>query len=94
MSATTTTEMNIEGANCTFCLNATLDALRAVDGVEDVSVSSVTGCLVVESHDVDEKALVDIAATQLHGIATWGNEAEMTGVKPAIVEMHCTHRHP
>lgn len=88
-----TTEMNIEGANCSFCLNETLDVLRSQEGVESASVSAVDGCLVVESHDVDQRVLVDIAAANLHGIATWGDEAEMIGIKPTIVQTHCPHRH-
>lgn len=89
--ASTTTEMDIKGADCPFCLNATLDALRSRDGVENAFISAVNGCLVVKSHDIDQRVLVDIAATNLHGTATWADETEMVGVKPIITRTHCTN---
>lgn len=45
---TETTEMIIEGANCPFCLNDTLEKLRTQPGVVDAHLSATDHCVRVE----------------------------------------------
>lgn len=85
------TELRIDGANCPACLNATLDALRAVPGVRDVGTSSVDGCLVIEHDDVDGATLGAVIREHLHGVAMSGAEIVMVSVEPLVADLHCGH---
>jgi copper chaperone CopZ len=87
------TEMRIDGANCPICLNTTLDALRAVPGVQHVSMSSVEGCVAIDHDDVDVATLVDTIRGHLHGIVMYGAEFEMVSIDPVVAELRCGH-HP
>lgn len=90
--ATETTEMRIEGANCSFCLNAALDTLRSQPDVVRADLSARDGCLVVEHKGGDSRRYVEIAAQALHGVSKFGNELQMVQVDPKVAEIHCPHR--
>lgn len=85
------TEVVIQGANCPFCLNETLELLRATPGVQSVEASSSAGCLVVVHDSTDEETLVDLMHAHLHGIAKAGNEIVMTEVGPTVRILGCSH---
>lgn len=85
------TEVVIQGANCPLCLNETLEALRAIPGVRSVDASSSRGCLVIVHDTTDEKALVAVMHTHLHGITKAGNEIVMTEVGPTVKLLGCCH---
>jgi copper chaperone CopZ len=86
------TELRIDGANCSVCLNTTIDALRAVPGVHAVTTSNVDGCLAIEHDDVDPSHLAQTIRANLHGVATYGAELEMVSVDPLVADLHCAHR--
>ena len=88
------TEMRIDGANCPFCLVATVDALRAVPGVRTVGTSVAAGCLVIEHDDLDPAALGAVIADHLHGVSMSGAEIVMVAVEPLVAELHCGHHPP
>jgi copper chaperone CopZ len=85
------TELRIDGANCPLCLNATLDALRAIPGVRDIATSSVARCLAIEHDDVDPHSLFDTIREHLHGVAMSGAEIVMVSVDPLVGDLHCNH---
>lgn len=61
------TMVQLEGANCTYCMNAVKDELLARPLVRDVHMSAVAGCLVVEHDHDDPSALVAVLRRSLHG---------------------------
>ena len=85
------TELRIEGADCPFCINSTVDALGSLDGVRQVSVSSVAGCLAIDHDDLDVAALIGVVRDRLHGVAMAGAEIVMVSVEPLVVDLHCAH---
>jgi len=85
------TELRIDGANCTSCLNTTIDALRAVPGVNSVNMSSVSGCLAIDHDDVDDRQLVETIRANLHGTEMFGAELKMVSVDPLVADLHCSH---
>jgi hypothetical protein len=85
------TELRIDGANCTTCLTATLEALRSVPGVRDVTTSSVDGCLAIEHDGLDPAGLADTVRHHLHGVARSGAEIVMVSVDPLVVDLRCDH---
>ena len=87
-----TTEIIINGANCPFCLNDTLEKLRSQPGVVDARLSATDHCLRVEHEGSDSRPYVDVVRSTLHGIATYGNELVMVEVDPEVASLHCTHR--
>ena len=87
-----TLEIRIQGANCPYCLNETMDRLRAEPGVASVRASMADGCLVVEHRDVAEARLVAIVGDNLHGSARSSNEIVMVQIDAEVAELHCAHR--
>ena len=85
------TELRIDGANCSYCLNDTLAALRAAPGVRDVHTSSTSGCLGIEHDDLEPAALVDIVREHLHGVVMSGAEIVMVSVDPLVADIGCCH---
>lgn len=85
------TELRIDGANCSYCLNDTLAALRAAPGVRDVHTSAVSGCLGIEHDDLDPAGLVAIVREHLHGMTMSGAEIVMVSVDPLIADLGCCH---
>ena len=85
------TELRVDGANCPLCLNALLDRLRSVPGVNSVTSSISEGCIAVDHDDAAGKDLLEVIGTSLHGIALASNEIVMTTVKPVVTVLHCSH---
>lgn len=88
------TELRVDGANCPLCLNALLDRLRSVPGVNSVTSSISEGCIAVDHDDAAGKDLLEVIGTSLHGIALASNEIVMTTVKPVVTVLHCSHEPP
>lgn len=88
----TTTEIIVEGANCNFCMNETLDLLRRQPGVLAAHSSMTGGCLVVEHEQLPVDDLLDLVRRHLHGVAMSSIEPVMVAVDPRVAELHCTHR--
>lgn len=93
MSAPTTetTEYIVKGANCSVCLNATLDALRAQPSVVDAHLSATDHCIRIEHDGSETDRYLEIVRTTLHGVVKYGNEIRMVEVDPELAELHCTH---
>lgn len=85
------TELRIDGANCPDCLNATLDALRSVPGVDHVATQSSAGCVAIEHQDVGVEVLLDETRAHLRGIDQAGAELVMVSVEPVVVNLACPH---
>jgi hypothetical protein len=89
--STTTLEISIAGANCPWCLNETLDALRAHDGVVSVATSITSQCLRVEHDGVDDAFLLAIVRRHLHADGTSSAEHVMTAVDAVVADIGCRH---
>ena len=90
---TATTEISVEGANCPWCFNDTLDVLRREPGVVSV-VASITGhCIRVEHHDVAIDRLLAVVRGRLHADDTSPTEHVMVTVDPYVADLQCTHHH-
>lgn len=88
---TTTLEISIAGANCPWCLNDTVDALRAHDRVVAVASSLAGQCLRVDHAGADEGALLATVRRHLHADATSSAEHVMVGVDAVVVDIGCRH---
>lgn len=86
------TELRIDGANCSYCLNDTIAALRAAPGVRKVDTSAVSGCLAIDHDGVAPATLVELVRQHLHGVALAGAEIVMVSVDPLVVDLGCCHR--
>lgn len=87
----THTELRVRGADCPSCLNATLDALRAVPGVRAVDTSSVAGCLAIDHDDLDPEHLARVIRDHLRGVEMFGAEIMMVSVEPLVADLRCRH---
>jgi hypothetical protein len=87
-----TTEITIVGANCTWCLNDTLDRLRREPGVVDVDANIAGQCLRVRHHAVAVDRLLTVIRGHLRADGTSSTEHVMVEIDPAVAELHCTHR--
>lgn len=88
----TRTEMSIEGANCPWCFNETIDCLRAEPGVEAVAGSLTDQCLLIDHDDIDVDSLLSLVAAHLHAEEVWATEHVMVQVKPHPTDLCCTAR--
>lgn len=88
---TETTEIVIQGANCSLCLNDTLNMLREQPGVVEVHLSATDHCLRIEHEVTATDNYVDLVRVTLHGVTKYGNEIVMVAVDPEVAELHCTH---
>lgn len=89
---TKTTEIIVKGANCSHCLNNTLEKLRAQPGIVDVQISAVDHCIRLEHNGSDVRPYLEVVRSELHGIVKYGNELRMVEVDPEVASLHCTHR--
>jgi copper chaperone CopZ len=89
-AGTVVTEIGVEGADCAWCMNETLDQLRSVDGVTEVH-ASVHGCISVAHVDADVADLLAVVRSSLHGTALSSNEMEMAAIEPVVRELRCPH---
>ena len=84
--ATTTAEFDIPGANCPWCLNETLDALRAERGVVSAEASMSGQCLRVEHRGVDTRTLVAVIGDHLRTDEMSSAEHVVGRVAPRVAE--------
>ncbi|MGY6501013.1 MAG: hypothetical protein ACXIVQ_09005 [Acidimicrobiales bacterium] len=61
------TQILVENANCTFCIDAVRTELLARPLVRHVEMSATAGCLEVEHDHDDPAALVALLRASLHG---------------------------
>ena len=85
------TEVRVDGANCSLCLNALIDQLRSVKGINAVDSSITEGCRAID-HDLLETDVLDLIGTSLHGVAMASNEVVMTTARPTISTLGCIHQ--
>lgn len=83
------TKLQVQNANCTFCMNAVKKELLERPLVNDVRSSATEGCWVVD-HDDDPAALIAILNQSLHGwnIATNGEIISVT--TDSRISDHCS----
>lgn len=85
------TEINIAGADCPWCFNDALDAVRGLEGVTKVS-SSITGeCIQVAHRGIDISVMLDTLRATLHGVESSGYGSRMTRIDPMPTEPRCSH---
>jgi hypothetical protein len=87
---TTATEISVAGANCAWCLNEALDALRATPGVTRVATSMADECVVVDHPGADLEIVLDTLRHHLHG-ASPDPEPDLLRVEPQLAAGTCRH---
>jgi copper chaperone CopZ len=94
LAPTAVTEIAIDGANCPWCFNETIDELRAQPGVRSVTASISAQCLRVEHAGSDPAHLIETVRQHLRADAMFGAEHEMVNVEPRVADLRCTrHAH-
>ena len=91
-AATTTTRIDVTGANCPWCFNDVMDRLRADPAVVSVRGSIATHLLVVEHGGADDERLLALVQRNLHVDARGSSEHVMAAVDPSVTELpgpHC-----
>ncbi len=86
-----TTEIAVVGADCTWCFNETLDALRVAPGVIAAHGSIAAQCFRIEHGGIDDDELLSLVRAHLHAEDISSSEHVMVEVDPKVVELHCTH---
>ena len=89
-----TTEIRLDGANCSLCFNDTARSLMAQPGVLAVNGSIGEQCFRID-HDesVADDRLLSIVSEHLHGDDRSSWEHKMVAVDAAVAQMHCTRGH-
>lgn len=90
------TKLQIEGANCSACLNDIVDQLRTVDGVNTVDSSIGDGCIAVDHDELTASDLIAWIGGSLHSVGVASNEIVMDSVVPTISVLPCerdSHHH-
>lgn len=86
------TTLDLEGANCPYCFNETLDDLARVDGVSKVHGSMGGTCIVIDhDDDVPVDMLVERIHRHLHGVQMFSNEIQMSSIDPSVLVRPCIH---
>lgn len=88
----TTTEITVPGANCSWCLNETLDLLRAEPGVSAAVADIGRQCLIIDHDDIAVDRLLAVIRGHLHAEDMTSAERVMVAVDPHVAELRCTHR--
>jgi copper chaperone CopZ len=84
------TELTTPGANCPFCINEALDALRRVDGVLSIRSSMRGQCIrVVHRAEVDVADVVAILRRRVFGVELCSNEWQMAAIEPERTPRPC-----
>lgn len=89
-----TIEIDIAGADCPWCLNDSLEALRQLDGVLAVRASAYGHCIEVEHDGVAPDVVFDLLRATLHGIDPSYPETVMVDVDPTPAVHGCRHGAP
>ena len=89
-----TTEILLDGANCSLCFNETARVLMAQSGVSAVNGSIGAQCFRIDHDDgVADARLLAIVIEHLHADDVSSSEHKMVAVDAKIVQLHCTHGH-
>lgn len=91
MEPMTTETIDITGADCSWCLNDTLDAVRQLDGVTSVRSSMAGGCVQVDHELVDVAPVIEVLRSGLRGSDVSTNQAQIVAVEPAVTTGSCSH---
>lgn len=83
----------IDGANCPFCFNETLDDLAHIEGVRAVRGSIAGPCIELDHDDVALDTITGTVRNRLHGVEMFSNEIRMTRLDPVAISA-CTHQQP
>lgn len=88
-----TTEIQLDGANCSLCFNETSRVLMAQPGVSAVNGSIGAQCFRID-HDggVADDRLLAIVTEHLHADDVSSSEHKMVAVDAKIAQLHCNHR--
>ncbi len=79
------TRIEVENANCRYCVDAVRRELLARPGVHRVEVSSTAGCLEVDHDHDDPAALIELLHRSLHGSQVADNgEVVMITIDPVV----------
>jgi hypothetical protein len=87
-------EIDIPGANCSYCLNETIDALRAHPLVVHDEASATGQCLLVEHSGADTESLLRIVHDHLRRDEQVSAEHVMNDVTPVVAEGICSRHGP
>ncbi len=87
-----TTEILLDGANCSLCFNETVRSLQAQPGVVAVNGSIGAQCFRVD-HDggVADDRLLAIVTEHLHADDVSSSEHNMVAVDAKIAQLGCGH---
>ena len=91
VSTTTTTEVSVEGANCPWCFNEALDALRRHPGVMAAHGSIAAQCMRIDHSGVDVDQLVTLLRHHLHADDESSGQHVMVAVDPEVANLRCSH---
>lgn len=87
-----TTEILLDGANCSLCFNDTSDALLAQTGVVAVNGSIGAQCFRIDHDDgIADDRLLAIVAEHLHADDVSSAEHKMVAVDARVAGLHCAH---
>jgi len=81
-------EISVEGANCPWCFNETIDRLRVEPGVEAVTGSLTAQCLRVDHDGIAIDSLLELVGAHLHAEEVSATEHVMVRVRPHTA-VHC-----
>lgn len=82
--------IEVDGANCPWCLNEALDRVRSLDGVTGVESSMAAGCIYVVHPGVDVGTVLETLRSSLHEAGT-GPESQMLPLEPERSAHECRH---
>lgn len=82
--------IDISGADCSWCLNETLDKVRALQGVTAVESSMAAGCVRVEHGLSDIEPILAVLRHGLRGSDLSTNESQLVAVEPST-GARCSH---
>jgi copper chaperone CopZ len=85
------TRLQINGANCSRCLNDVVERLRAADGVNSVESSIGDGCIAVDHDELNESDLIAWIGESLHSVGLASNEIVMNSIVPTVSVLPCEH---
>jgi copper chaperone CopZ len=94
------TLIQVQNANCTYCIGAVREELLARPRVHHVEMSLTAGCLEVDHDHDDPAALVELLRQSLHGAQVADNgEVVMIMTDPELTQECSLHpsdqkRHP
>ena len=85
------TSLRIEGANCSACLNETLDALTRIDGVRRVQGSFAGACIDID-HGVAIETITGRIRSHQHGVEMFSNEIRVVPLDVVPLSLKCSHQ--